>query len=280
VERIEPFVPPFDDVNALRVLTETAEKANSLRELVVIRRHGAAVAERAEILARVEAERREAAECSDTAPLVPRSVRLAGVLDERDASGFAQLEEAIDVRRLTVQVHGDQHASTVGDGGGRRVDVDQPRGFVAIDEDKLGAELERRQNRRDEGVGRCNNLVAGADSERFEAQVHRRGARVHADAGARADVRREFLFEPRDIGAEDVLTLGDGAEERGVKLVLQRRVLRSKIDERNQGIVESDAARTVSGTRGAMLGTKGNCRSYKTTRIIRGREAMACRAGL
>jgi hypothetical protein len=100
--------------------------------------------------------------------------------------------------------------------------------------------------------------------------VHRRGAGVHADAGARADVRREFLFEPRDIGAEDVLTVGDGAEERGVKLVLQRRVLRSKIDERDQGIVESDAARTVSGTRAAMLGTKGNCRSYKTTRIIRG----------
>jgi hypothetical protein len=144
VEGIEPFIPSFDDVNALRLLTETAEQANSLRELFVVRRDGAAVAEGAGILARVEAERGETAECSDTAPLVPRSVRLAGVLDERDTAGFAQLEEGIEIRRLAVQVHGDQHASSVRDSRGCRVDVDQPRGFVAIDEDKICAELESR----------------------------------------------------------------------------------------------------------------------------------------
>ena len=85
LDRVEPVVPAFDHVRVLARPAEIAEQPDALRELLVVGRHRAAVAVRAEVLARVEAEGGGPPEAADPASLVAGAVRLARVLDEGEA---------------------------------------------------------------------------------------------------------------------------------------------------------------------------------------------------
>ena len=103
-------------MHALRVLTEVPEQPDPLGELGVVRRHGACVAERAEVLAGVEAERCEAAEASDAPAPVPGAVRLTGVLDECDAAVLRESQQRVDIDGMSVEVDGDDRTRPLGDG--------------------------------------------------------------------------------------------------------------------------------------------------------------------
>ena len=152
-------------------------------ELVVVRRHRAGVAERAEVLARVEAERGEPAERADAPALVARAVRLARVLDERDAVRVAELDERVEIGRLPVEVDGDQRARR-GPSSRRRPRSASISPVVSSQSTSTTsrAELHDGQDRRDEGVRGRDHLVARADAERLEAEVERGGAGVDTDA--------------------------------------------------------------------------------------------------
>src|SRR4051812_29727001 len=70
LKRVEPLVPSLDDVDAFSLLPEAAAEPDARCELLVVRRDSAAVSERAEVLARVEAECRKATERADSTAAV------------------------------------------------------------------------------------------------------------------------------------------------------------------------------------------------------------------
>ena len=103
---------------------------------VVAGRNHAAVAERAEILRRVEAERRRVADAARAPPLVARAVRLRRILDHDQIVAPRDGQDAIEVDRLAVQVHRHdrlrsrrhRRADRAGvDPVGRRIHVDEYR---------------------------------------------------------------------------------------------------------------------------------------------------------
>ena len=71
------------------------------------------------------------------------------------------------------------------------VDIEGHR--VDVDKDRIGAEVSDHPGRRGEGVGRGDDLVAGADSDRFERQVQTSRGRVD---GERLDGRRGACRRP------------------------------------------------------------------------------------
>ena len=80
-----------------------AQQPQRVRELRVARRHQAALAERAEVLGRVEAEAAERAEPAGGRAAIARAVRLRGVLDHHEAVPLGQRTERIHVRDLAVE---------------------------------------------------------------------------------------------------------------------------------------------------------------------------------
>src|SRR5262249_58366404 len=84
-----------------------AEAADAVRDLVTRRDDGAAVAERRQVLGRVETERRGVAERAGTAAVAPGARCLGTVLDERDAAVGAEDGDRLDLGHEAVEVRGD-----------------------------------------------------------------------------------------------------------------------------------------------------------------------------
>ena len=85
LQPVEPLVVAELDVLALGPLTEVSQPAQAGSEHLVAGADGAAVSERAEVLARIERERGGVAERAGAASLVDRAVRLGGVLEHEQA---------------------------------------------------------------------------------------------------------------------------------------------------------------------------------------------------
>src|SRR5205814_6067069 len=95
LDRVEPACPAFALVLVLRPLPVLAQRLRGLREPGVVRGQRACVAEGAEILARIEAERRERASRAGADAVPIRSVCLAGVLYEVQPAAVGELEERV-----------------------------------------------------------------------------------------------------------------------------------------------------------------------------------------
>ena len=98
--------------------------ARARRSRVVVGRQRAAVAERAEILRRVEAVRRGGAEAADRPAPARGEVRLAAVLDDGEAVPRGDRGDRRHVGRLAVEVHGHDRGGARRDrrGDGRRIE--------------------------------------------------------------------------------------------------------------------------------------------------------------
>ena len=230
LERVEPFVAADRDVLVLAALPEVAEHANRRVELLVVRGHGAGVAVRAEILARIEAEGGDVGERAATPPAVLGSVRLRRILDEPQAVALADSADRIRIARVTEEIDADDRLRSRRDGGRREIDV-QLAEAVAVDEHRRRAEPDDREDRGDERVRRSDHLVAPSDLERVEGERECGGARGDADGVLDAAVGGPLAFEAPDLLAEDVLRGGDRVDHRTVDLLLDRRVLPLQIDE-------------------------------------------------
>src|SRR5204862_8103672 len=102
LDRVEPARPAFALVLVLRPLPVLAQRLRGLREPGVVRGQRARVAKGAEVLARIEAERRERAFRAGADAVPIRSVCLAGVLDELQPAAVGELEERAHVGHLAV----------------------------------------------------------------------------------------------------------------------------------------------------------------------------------
>src|SRR4051794_28019129 len=202
-----------------------------LRHVLVVRADSSAVAEGAEVLARIEAEGRGRAERPRAPIAVARAVRLRGVLEHHQAVPARDARERIHVAHLPVQVHGQDRAGPVGDRGlgGRR--VDQAGAGVDVAEDRHRARVGQSECGRYERMRGDDHLVAGLDPGRERADGERGSARRDPHAVARAAVGGELLLEARDLLAEDERAGAQDALESGMQLSRDRLVLTSEVYE-------------------------------------------------
>src|SRR5438270_13350045 len=97
LDRVEARVHTPKLVHVFGLRTGAAENSNALGKRRVVRRHRAAIAVGAEVLAGVEAPRHRIAVCAETFALVARAVSLGGILDELEAMFRGELEQRVEV---------------------------------------------------------------------------------------------------------------------------------------------------------------------------------------
>jgi hypothetical protein len=203
-----------------------AQEPHAARDCGVVGHDRAALAVRAEVLAGVEAEAAGARERPDAATLVECAVRLRRVLDDDEIVALGYFVHGVHVRRLAVEVDGDDGARALGHGALQLCGVEVVGDGVAVHEDGRGPYGRDGLGRGEEGVGRDDDLVAGADAARQQREVERRRAVRDADALARADVVRELALERLDLAPEHEGRRVEHALDGRVNLGLERAVLR------------------------------------------------------
>ena len=192
-------------------LPAVAQALDPIREGRVVGDHGSAVAERAQILRRVEAEGARGADRADRPSRGRSQMRLAAVLDEREAVPRREALEGRHIGRLPVQVHGENRAGARPDRPGHLLGIEREPRRIDVGEHRPGADhhhgkgrVRRRQRRRDD-------LVAGPDPERSQDEGDRVGAGSDADGAGRAARRGELRFERFQLRAEHEPAAGDDA---------------------------------------------------------------------
>ncbi len=182
-------------VRVLVLLPVVAVQAHRLGGGGVVGGDRAAVAQRPEVLARVEAEGGGVAERARRPALVGGAVRLAGVLDDRQAVSRGDLGERVHVHGLPVQVHGHDRGGARRDRGPDGCGVHETVALEAVHEDRRGADVAHGLGGGDERVGRDDDLVAGPHARGDQRELHGVGARAHPDRVVAAAEGGEGLLE-------------------------------------------------------------------------------------
>ena len=135
--------------------------------------------------------------------LVERPERLGRVLEDRDAEAPADLEDRIHVGALAVEMDDDDGLRQPFALAARRAPprargIEVPAAALAVEEYRARAEVDDRIDARHEGERRAEDLVARADAEQPQPEVHRRGAARERDRGP-PDAARELGLERVDV---------------------------------------------------------------------------------
>ena len=111
--------------------------------------------------------------------------------------------------------------------------IDQVR---AIHLDEHGARSDGRncQRRRNERIGRDDDLVSRPDPQGSQGQLQRPGPRFYAHAIAGADIGRKVFFKERHVGTENEARAFHHLHHPGNDLFRYRAKLRFEIDKRNR----------------------------------------------
>ena len=113
----------------------------------------------------------------------------------------------------------------------RRVDVPGER--IGIDQHRRRAGIADGRDRRDEGHGGRDHLVAWPDTEREQREMQRGGAGIQRHGFPGAGKGGEGLLEGIDLRTGDVGAARQRLEHRGVEFRLDAGVLGAKIKQRN-----------------------------------------------
>ena len=127
----------------------------------------------------------------------PGPDRLRGILDDGKRNTRA-------LRLLAKQAHRDDRsrlprASRLG-----RVRVEIEAVAFDVGKHRSGTHARDGLGRGDESVGRRDDLVTGADSQRHQRRHQCIGPRRHRNDMAHAEVRCKLVLEGFDVGSEDV----------------------------------------------------------------------------
>src|SRR5690242_19314691 len=128
-------------------------------------------------------------------------------------------------------MHRKQHARSFGHRRRDRRRVDVEGLGVAVDEHDLSAYFADGERSCDVAVGRKDDLVAGADTEREQSQPERLESTADTDCMRGTDIVCELVLEALYARAEDVLRGGRDLVERRIDLLGDRLVLRHEVDE-------------------------------------------------
>jgi hypothetical protein len=213
---IEPAVHAHLAVMVTVRLPAVSDALQAGGERRVAGRNRAAVAERAQVLRRVETVGGRRADRSDRTTLARGQVRLAAVLDDREATGVGDGHDRAHVRGLAVEVHGKDRRGSRSDRGLDRRRADREAARIDVGEDRPRPRHHARKGRVGRRHRRRDYFVAGPDAEAAQDDRDRVGARADADRVGGAAGRGELLLERLDLRAQHVPAAIDDAPDGGV----------------------------------------------------------------
>jgi hypothetical protein len=159
-------------------------------QVVVVRRDDPALACRNR-LRRIQREAGRPREAADLAAAVLALGRMRGVLDDRQA----ERPQRVEIDGLAVQVDGQDCLCPRRDELDHALGVDVQVGVADVSEDGGRARVDDHVRRRRPRDRRRDHLVSGADPERDEREMHRRGPGRDGKGVRRADVVGEAALE-------------------------------------------------------------------------------------
>jgi peptidoglycan/xylan/chitin deacetylase (PgdA/CDA1 family) len=220
--------------------TVLAELASAAGERPIIRHDHAAVPESAEVLRRVEAERRGVRQGSRPSTVVFRAVRLARVLDHRELMGTRELDDRIHVGALAVEMYRNDRL-----GLGCRCPlefrwVERERVGVGVHQHRSGPGGVDRRHRRHARVRGSDHLVAGSHAGRRERESQCIGPGRDTHGVPSAAVLRERSFEAVDNRAQRGTAGVENARHRLKQFVAELRVVAGQVDEGNSQVDRSE----------------------------------------
>ena len=231
LQRVDPAVAAVPDRPVALVLAVRAQLPHPLCKRGIVGHDGAGVPERAEVLRRVEAERRRVAKAADAPAAELRPVGLGGVVDHREAAVARELEQRLEVGALSVQVHWNECARARAAGPRRGVDVDRVGDGVDVREHRRGAGRDDRGHSGDARARRRDHLVPWPDAHGAQGELERVGARRDADRLARPAVRGELALERADLLAAQEDAAVEHALVREVELAAHLLRLATQVEE-------------------------------------------------
>ena len=216
-----------------------AENLQQFRLFRIVAGDHAAVAETAEVLAREKREAAVIADRTDPASLVLGTDRLTGVFDHDQIVLFRNLHDRVHIGRLAEEVHRDDRLRARRDlfRDLHRIDVVGHR--VDIRKYRSRPDADDRAGRRKKGERRNDDLIAGADAFDHQRDDERIGTAGDADREIAGAIRSDLFFELLDLRAEnEILRIGN-LRNLLENFLLDRRVLRLQVKQRNRHIVLS-----------------------------------------
>jgi hypothetical protein len=194
---VHAVVKAFQQMVIALFLTPVAQHAHRLGLIVAVRDDDTPLAAGAEIFAGIEAEAAGCADAAGARPFVLRSVRLAGVLDDRYPMMVGNRLDRVHIGHLTVEMDGN---NGLGSGCNLCLElsrIHRERHRLDIDEYRSCTCVADRRHGRDEGEWHRDDFVAGADARREKRQMQ--GTRSGIDGYRMFDVAIgcELLLEMR-----------------------------------------------------------------------------------
>jgi hypothetical protein len=229
LEAVHPVVEPDRIVVVALGLAVVAHRPRERRDLVVIGCERASLAVGTQVLTGVEAPRGCAPERPHRPAAVGRAVRLAGVLEDRDAASGGDRIDRIEVGRTAVEVDRHDRARASGDRGFDPCRVEVRSLGKDVREDRRRAGVGDRLRGRDEGVRGGDDLVARPDPGREEREVQRARPGVERDAVPGSRELGELALERGHLVSEHELAAAADTVDRGEDLLAQRLVLPTEV---------------------------------------------------
>ncbi len=130
-------------------------------------------------------------------------MRLRRVFEDRHVPIAQDAAEAVHVRRMAIEMHGQEGARARRDRLRRPIDVDQARARLDIDQNRGGAYRLDGQGRRNKGVRGSDHLVPRTDPPGAQGQGQRVQAVADSDHVFCAAIGRERAFEALHLRAAD-----------------------------------------------------------------------------
>ena len=192
----------------------------------------AGVAEAAEVLRRVEAERGGIAQTARAASVIPGTDGLRGIFQHEQPASLGDGVDRPHVGGLAVQMDRDDRPRLRRDGAFESCRVEVQGFGLDVDEDGRGAGAPDGAGGREERVRRGDDLVARPDSQGHQGQEQGVGARGAPDGEGGLAVAGGLRLELRDLGAEDEVLALDDAPDRAIDLVADAQVLRLEVEGR------------------------------------------------
>ena len=212
-----------------------ANLAAGLRQRIVTREDGSAIAIATQRLAREKAGATESAEIATGLPLVARAQALRGVFNHRQRAMMAvacgNRVDGSHVRRLAIQAHGQDDAGARRDGGCNLRGIDQAGVGLHIHPHGLAAQQHDHFGRGGKGKRRGDDFITRAQAQRHEADEQRLSAAAYGDAMPRAGACGQGRLQLGHLRPHDVLAVIEHALHALGNAVLERHILGFEVDE-------------------------------------------------
>ena len=172
-----------------------AQHAHATGQRIVVGRHRPGVAQRTQVLARVEAEAGRMSQAAAALPMMGGAVCLCCVFQHRQAVPFGNGQDRLHVHGTAIQMHHCDGAGTGRDGRSQRIRIQAGVVRSRLHRHRRGPRVAHGQPGGNVGVAGHDHFITRADSPASQRQLQGIQPVAHRDAVLHAAVGRKGCLE-------------------------------------------------------------------------------------